>query len=75
MINTNTSKTIITIISLIGAVVIFIYVLVVGIEKESMVECSKLESQSKEFKEKFFLTQSESDMCIANGFKIDAPVQ
>lgn len=72
--NQNTN-TIITIISLIGAIVIFMYVLIVGIEKESRVQCYKLESQSKEFKGKFYLTQSESEMCIANGFKIDAPVQ
>jgi hypothetical protein len=74
MTNKNTS-TIATIILFIGVVVVLFYVLKVGIEKEAMVECYKLESQSKEFKGKFFLTQSESDMCIANGFYIEAPVK
>lgn len=61
--------TIFAIIGLYGTVVL----ISTALDKSEVVECLKLESQSKEFSG-FFLAQYEHDMCEAHGIHINAPV-
>lgn len=58
----------------IGAVATtFFGIVPVALEKNEIVDCLKLQAQSKQF-ELFYLTQSESEMCDRNGIEIAAPV-
>ena len=46
-----------------------------GLEKNEVVTCNKLVSQSKEFKNAgFFITKIDDEMCRSHNIIIDAPV-
>lgn len=54
---------------------LFVFALGVGLEKQDVADCHKLEQQSIDFADSgFYLTQAESDMCQALGIDISAPV-
>jgi len=55
--------------------VLFAYVLNIGLQKQELVTCQKLKSQSQTYTPLFYLTQAEKAMCDAHGVSIDAPVK
>lgn len=54
--------------------VVFGYFVNQGIDRQEVVDCLKLEQQSKDF-DLFFLTANEKAMCDSHGIIIVAPVK
>jgi len=55
-------------------VCLFFFAMLTALEKQSEVNCYKLQSQSREY-QGFFLTESEKTTCDALGIKINAVVR
>lgn len=69
-------KTILQIVLGIAAIAVFVLILSTGLDKQEVVDCNNLVSQSEEFANAgFYITSWEKEMCDAHGITINAPVR
>ena len=59
----------------IAFVVLFLYALNTGIEKQELVTCIKLSSSSQTYSPLFFMTETEKAICDGHNVYVDAPVK
>lgn len=65
---------IIKLVVLMVVVVLFALIINIGVEKQELVTCHKLQSYAQTYP-LFYLTPIEKEMCDAHGISIDAPVR
>ena len=67
---------ILKVVVVVAFALLFFYVLNIGVEKQELVACNKLQTYSQTYSHQvFFITEAEKAMCDGHGVYIDAPVK